>query len=234
MFFSLKEILSQWLGHRQKPAELPNLPPVAAEKPQPRASAPTVPTTLPASAVAPRPGAGAPVQVGTGRVYRHGIRQLGRQENLYALFGGEGPLEEEAGPESFAELLPTSLAQQGLAALLVAKHGLEKTAGAEPRTRQAKWQRYPPPQVELDLHGLTVAEATVRVESFVQTAHAKGLKTLRLITGKGLHSEEGRAVLPGITESQLLALQARGLVFTFRWEGGKGEPSGSVVVYLER
>ena len=223
MFFSLKEIIAKLLGGREKerePSEASRKAVTAPAAPEPK---PDPAGPMREAASSPEPGGASP------RLDRHGIRQLRRAENLYALFTGEVP--EEVEPGSFAELFPGSLSKEGMAALLVAKHGLGLDSGEQPLGRQARLRRYPPPQVELDLHGLTVNEAAVRVESFVQTAQGKGLKTLRLITGKGLHSQ-GRPVLPGITESLLLALQARNVVYTYRWDGCGREPSGSVVVYL--
>jgi len=47
------------------------------------------------------------------------------------------------------------------------------------------------PEAELDLHGMTVDEATGRALSFMQNAIFQGFRTVLLITGKGLHSEDG-------------------------------------------
>jgi DNA-nicking Smr family endonuclease len=47
------------------------------------------------------------------------------------------------------------------------------------------------PEAELDLHGLTVDEASTKVRFFLQDAVYQGFKTVLLVTGKGLHSSEG-------------------------------------------
>jgi len=47
------------------------------------------------------------------------------------------------------------------------------------------------PEAELDLHGMTVDEATVKVPFFLQNAIFQGFSTVLLITGKGLHSQDG-------------------------------------------
>jgi len=47
------------------------------------------------------------------------------------------------------------------------------------------------PEVELDLHGLTVAEASAKVRFFLQDAIYHGFQTALVITGKGLHSNDG-------------------------------------------
>jgi len=55
------------------------------------------------------------------------------------------------------------------------------------------------PEDELDLHGLTVDEATSKVLFFLQNAIYRGFSTVLLITGKGLHSA-GDPVLRRATE----------------------------------
>ncbi len=47
------------------------------------------------------------------------------------------------------------------------------------------------PEAELDLHGLTADEATAKMLFFLQNAISRGLCTVLVITGKGLHSEDG-------------------------------------------
>ena len=47
------------------------------------------------------------------------------------------------------------------------------------------------PEVELDLHGLTVEEASAKVRFFLQDAIYHGFQTALVITGKGLHSNDG-------------------------------------------
>ena len=47
------------------------------------------------------------------------------------------------------------------------------------------------PEDELDLHGLSVDEARTKTLFFLQNAVFRGLRTVLLITGKGLHSADG-------------------------------------------
>lgn len=47
----------------------------------------------------------------------------------------------------------------------------------------------------LDLHGLTVEEASKMTLQFLSDAHTKGLYKVMIIHGKGHHSKEGRGVL---------------------------------------
>ncbi|EJD02999.1 Smr-domain-containing protein [Fomitiporia mediterranea MF3/22] len=54
---------------------------------------------------------------------------------------------------------------------------------------------------EVDLHGLRAEEAVERTEEFIIDCRKQGLSELRLIVGKGLHSQNHEAVLkPRIEE----------------------------------
>ncbi|MBQ2081211.1 MAG: Smr/MutS family protein, partial [Treponema sp.] len=50
-------------------------------------------------------------------------------------------------------------------------------------------------QDELDLHEMRLEEAAVRVREFLDSCYAKGMKKVRIVTGKGIHSKGGEAVL---------------------------------------
>lgn len=54
---------------------------------------------------------------------------------------------------------------------------------------------YQKPEAELDLHMMTKDEAHKEVRDFLEEAEALGYKKIRIITGKGLHSENGIGVL---------------------------------------
>jgi DNA-nicking Smr family endonuclease len=111
----------------------------------------------------------------------------------------------------------------------------KKTDGFFPTrqlTMKERLKRYPQPQAQLDLHGATALQADHRTDSFLRAAHREGTLTLRIIVGKGLHSEAG-AVLPDVVEDRLLQLKRDGLVLNYRWEKGLKRKSGAVIVYLE-
>lgn len=154
------------------------------------------------------------------RLTRSGLPIL-KDEDLPSLFGGKGV------EKSFAELVEESLAATGSQPALRDK----KLGRQRRRSEAARIRAYPAPQEELDLHGLTGSEATVRIDNFIRTARGKGLQTLRIITGKGLHSE-GPAVLPEVAEHKLSEIKERGLLLAYRWEKKKREKSGSVIAYL--
>ncbi|MBU0483570.1 MAG: Smr/MutS family protein [Proteobacteria bacterium] len=150
---------------------------------------------------------------------------LSGQDNLYEIFSGE-PEPPADLPATFAEALEVDLAAQDMAAVLRDKINFPQTLTPVEKIRQ-----YPPPQAELDLHGCTSAEAELKTESFIQTVRGKGLETVRIITGKGLHSE-GRAVLPDVIEVKLRELKERGAISTYGWEKGDKEESGALDVFL--
>jgi DNA-nicking Smr family endonuclease len=142
--------------------------------------------------------------------------------DLYASFG-----VTPADSPGFGEELEDNLARQDMTAILQEKAGPQPP----PPSARAKLRSYPPPQDELDLHGATGAEADRATSSFISQAATRKLRTVRLITGKGLHSE-GPAVLPDVVESRLLALKADQLIRDFAWDKKEKHRSGAVLVYL--
>jgi hypothetical protein len=142
-----------------------------------------------------------------------------REESFADLFCDKSP------PESFSNLVEDYLAVPAGTEDLKE----EKAAGGP----AMPIREYPAPQEELDLHRLTGPEAQRKIEAFILYARNLGLLTLRIITGRGLHSA-GPAILPEVAESKLLDLKERGMVLNFRWDGKSKERSGSITVYLKR
>lgn len=50
-------------------------------------------------------------------------------------------------------------------------------------------------EAEIDLHQMTKDEARKEVAAFLEESRISGFKKVRIITGKGLHSEDGVGVL---------------------------------------
>lgn len=64
------------------------------------------------------------------------------------------------------------------------------------KIKKIKHNKYPLiAQEELDLHGLFKEEAKTAVCEFLEKARTKKYKRIRIVTGKGWHSSEGRGVL---------------------------------------
>lgn len=126
-------------------------------------------------------------------------------------------------PEAdFSTLLEASLKQNPLP-----RHA------PKPVPLKRRLKRYPPPEADLDLHGFTTIGARVKTRSFISNAHVQGFFTLRIIVGKGLHSESG-PVLPHVVEDLLKEMKKENIVLAYEWEGRKKSKSGAVRVYLKR
>jgi DNA-nicking Smr family endonuclease len=174
------------------------------------------------------PGAYQPAESGRekvpgapGRRHQTGLPPAEKQEKTFTeLFLGD-----QTAQESFSDLVEESLAAPDARQVIQER---QRGTGARPPARP---EDFPPPQEELDLHRRTGLESERSIENFIQTARGRGLLTLRIITGKGLHSQ-GPAVLPEVTEVKLLELKERRLVLAYRWERKKKERSGAIIVYL--
>jgi DNA-nicking Smr family endonuclease len=129
------------------------------------------------------------------------------------------PIEKE----EFSTLLETSL-----------KENRPSRKVPKPMPLKRRLKRYPPPELTLDLHGFTAIGAQVKAQSFISSAHVQGFFTLRIIVGKGLHSEDG-PVLPHVVEDLLKEMKKGNIVLSYKWEGAKKSKfGGAVLVYLKR
>lgn len=113
------------------------------------------------------------------------------------------------------------------------KREIKPLKKAEPVPLKKRLKRYPPVEVELDLHGLGSIVARIKLKSFLVTCKNQGIFTARIIVGKGLHSDEG-PVLPGIVEDLLGQLKTQDLVLFYEWDKKKKLKSGAVIVYLKQ
>ncbi len=140
---------------------------------------------------------------------------------------GQLPSSKES--DEFAALLASSLSEKSGEVLLREK--VDTVGASRPITLKERLKRYPPAQGQLDLHGFTAAKADQTAEHYVRRAFSVGTYTLRLIVGKGLHSEHG-AVLPDTIADRMTTLKQEGIVLAWEWGRGKKSKSGSILVYL--
>jgi len=160
---------------------------------------------------------------------KSGVTVLKDDEDLAAHFLGEE--SSGGGRADFAALLEQTLDPAAVQqALAVKETGAD---GSPPQRMSDKLRQYPPPQAELDLHHYTASDAAAQTEFFIKSAAQRGLKTLRIIVGRGLHSE-GRAVLPDVVERALVSLKHQDIVLSFAWEKRSKTRSGAVIVYLRK
>ena len=87
-------------------------------------------------------------------------------------------------------------------------------------------------QEELDLHSNTIDEASSAARAFLESSFNKGLRKVRIITGKGLHSPDGISV---IRPQILHIVMNSGFVSSFdahpkAIDGG----SGAIIVTLKK
>ncbi len=140
------------------------------------------------------------------------------------------PISSDSGTDDFLTLLESSLNKKSTSRILQEKQS-KNPPGPMPFHKRIK--RYPPPECDLDLHGYQALGAQIYADSHIRTRHLQGIFTMRIIVGRGLHSEF-KAVLPDTIEDLLVKLKKEGIVFHFEWEKRKKSLSGAIIVYLKQ
>ena len=90
-----------------------------------------------------------------------------------------------------------------------------------------------PIEATLDLHGLRQAEAHRRLEHFLADCQAVGKRCVLIVTGKGLHKEEG-GVLRANVPRWLNEAPNRARVLSFDYAQQKHGGTGALYVLLRR
>ena len=129
-----------------------------------------------------------------------------------------------------------SLENEDFAAMLEESFKIKKSKSIgkpKPLPLKKRLKRYPGVELELDLHGYNAIGAQLKLRSFLQTCKHQGFFTVRIIVGKGLHSEDG-AVLPDIVEDELKEMKKQNLVIFYEWDRKKKKTSGAIIVYLKQ
>jgi DNA-nicking Smr family endonuclease len=159
------------------------------------------------------------------------IRRLSAEDDLFELFGeqnAEQPgLTAPVSEEPFSRLLEDALAGADQREILSRKY----PESDMPDSGKQRMSHAAAPRAELDLHGCHVQEALVRVDAFLETSALQRLDAVRIIVGRGLHSQAG-PVLPDAVEAKIVELKRRGRVATFAWEKKHKRASGSLIVFL--
>ena len=133
-------------------------------------------------------------------------------------FGGTTP---GAPQPSFVEMFDPALFDQQI----------EMGPAQDPRRAPRQEDTWVGPEREIDLHGFTAPEAELKVKNFLITSRQQGLRAVRVITGKGLHSP-GLPVLPEMMERMARTMQNEKGIKNFVWEKGARERSGAMIIYL--
>ena len=116
-------------------------------------------------------------------------------------------------------------------AFVVGEDGNGRAADLAAKTLARLRRGDPAPEREIDLHGLDARGAAREVRSGLSLAREDGVRCVRVIHGRGLHSESG-AVLRDRVTGWLTAPPLAGIVLAFarsRRDGG-----GSTLVLLRR
>ncbi len=163
------------------------------------------------------------------------------RKNLGSVFGKGGSAIDESGvknldnmdDEAFYEGL-TGEKPDSPKDLDILKMGGEKKEEPEKRRSVAeRMSKYPSkPQRELDLHGKKGDEAGRAIRLFVLESDRLNLRKVSIITGKGLHSEQGQSVLKNVAEEKLRELVKEKRVLSYEWGNRNKAHSGSVIVYI--
>ncbi|MDM8555446.1 Smr/MutS family protein [Desulfococcaceae bacterium HSG7] len=130
--------------------------------------------------------------------------------------------------DNFEAMLEASWSKTTIKDILAEKYG---NATEDLATTREIVKTHPAPQMQIDLHGCNREEAERLADSFIYNASYKGLKTVRIIVGKGIHSA-GKAVLPDVIETKIIALKREQVVLSYGWEKRQKHKSGAMIVYL--
>lgn len=156
---------------------------------------------------------------------KKGFRVLTDEHDLYQLFGEK----KNSQREDFGRIFEESQQDKKQQLLLQEKKII--SSETTPLTVGQRIKTYPAPQLDLDLHGSTTQEAEKKTESFIENARRKKLRTVRIIVGKGLHSQ-GKAIIPDVVEKKITRLKRKNWLLGFEWEKKDKRKSGALIVYL--
>lgn len=156
---------------------------------------------------------------------KKGFRVLTDEHDLYQLFGEK----KNSKQEDFGRIFKES--QQDKRQQFLLQEKKKNSRETTTLTVSERIKSYPTPQLELDLHGSTAPEAEKKTESFIENARREKIRTIRIIVGKGLHSQ-GKAVLPDIIEKKIIRLKRKNWLLGFEWEKKDKRKSGALIVYL--
>jgi DNA-nicking Smr family endonuclease len=163
-----------------------------------------------------------------GKFDKKGFRIITDNDSFSQLFQVDKKRESE---ENFAQLFENSQTDTYQQQMLKEKKDISARTKPSALTVNERIKSFPVPQEELDLHGYTAMEAESRAETFIRNARLRRLRTVRVIVGKGLHSN-GKAVLPNVVETKIIQLKQNRLVLSYKWEKKDKRKSGALIVYL--
>ena len=104
-------------------------------------------------------------------------------------------------------------------------------SGVAQRTLRKLRRGHMPMDAELDLHGMTVRQAQAALATFLAESHGFGLRSVRIVHGKGFGSRGGTPVIKTLL-NRWLRLRTEVLAFTTAQPAHGG--TGAMYVLLKR
>ena len=83
---------------------------------------------------------------------------------------------------------------------VVDKDAVAEKAAENEKQKDRAWLLDMPYEAQIDLHGLTMEEASIRLDQFIGECYKRGIRKVLIIHGKGNHSED-MPVLSGMVRS---------------------------------
>jgi len=170
------------------------------------------------------------------------VRPLGRRDRVASRRPVEPPREKRtAGGETEGD----AHARARLAALVAGGVRFDvqrdedggvrgQRAGVDPGALRSLRNGRARPDAEVDLHGLTGAEAEHEVVRFIRQRRQRGARVVRIVHGKGLHSEGGLGVLGDRVLRTLTDGGAAPFVLAFTSAAPDGGGRGALLVRLTK
>ena len=131
-------------------------------------------------------------------------------------------------PSAGAGPLPIAVSKPGVAR---AKVSAKPPENVEPRRRQRLVRERDPLEARIDLHGMTQDVARAALHGFLQRAHADGVRSVLVITGRGTR---GDGVLRRYTPEWLADKAVRGIVAGVSTADRRHGGEGALYVALKR
>ncbi|MBX7112999.1 MAG: Smr/MutS family protein [Myxococcaceae bacterium] len=136
--------------------------------------------------------------------------------------------------ESLAQLAELVTGGAALERIDDGEHLLSHVKGLDPRVVRKLKQGEFAIDRELDLHGMKRAEAQSALQAFVTQSRRAQSRCLRVITGRGLHSAEGEAVLKDAVPTWLESASLAKHVLAFSVAAPKHGGPGALYVLLRK
>ncbi len=151
---------------------------------------------------------------------------------------GKSPKRVIRAPEASAARVAGPSARGGAPpeALLVERESNGIISGSRARTHTSILHILEDPHLEVDaecdLHGLKAREAEREAAQFVESCQRRGMRWVRIIVGKGLHSKDGKGRLRDQIVGALSQRRAARYVLAFRTAPERLGGTGALTVRL--